>query len=144
MLSMNEYSPKILCFKCNFGWGYLDDKKEVNAVVKSMVPVTCSGKVDTTHILTALKGGADGVLILGCNQGECHFQDGNYQTGKKVLLIKKVLTSFGIEPERVRMVFSVDPDGDEVPLEIESMKSEISRLGPINIGMCAMATPPPP
>ena len=45
---MDEYKPKIICFKCNFGWGYLDDKKEINAVVKSMVPVTCSGKVDST------------------------------------------------------------------------------------------------
>ena len=138
MFSMEEYSPKILCFKCNFGWGYLDDKKEINAIVKSLVPVTCSGKVDTTHILTALKEGADGVLILGCNQGECHFQDGNYQTGKKILLIKKVLTSFGIEPERVRMVFSIDPDGNKVPMEIENMRNEISHLGPVNIGKCAM------
>ncbi len=137
---MDEYSPKIICFKCNFGWGYLDDKKEINAVMKSTVPVTCSGKVDSTHILTALKEGADGVLVLGCRQGECHFQDGNYQTGKKVLLIKKVLTSFGIEPERVRMIFSVDPDGIKVPLEIEEMRSEISHLGPVNIGKCAMAS----
>ena len=142
---MDEYSPKIICFKCNFGWGYLDDKNEINAVMKSTVPVTCSGKVDSTHILTALKEGADGVLVLGCNQGECHFQDGNYQTGKKILLIKKVLTSFGIEPERVRMVFSIDPDGNKVPMEIEEMRNEISPLGPINIGKCAMAaTPPPP
>jgi len=135
---MEEYSPKILCFKCNFGWGYLDDKKEINAIVKSLVPVTCSGKVDSIHILTALKEGADGVLILGCNQGECHFQDGNYQTGKKILLIKKVLTSFGIEPERVRMVFSIDPDGNKIPMEIENMRNEISHLGPLNIGKCAM------
>jgi F420-non-reducing hydrogenase iron-sulfur subunit len=139
MFSMEEYSPKILCFKCNFGWGYLDDKNEIKAVAKNLVPVTCSGKVDSIHILTALKEGADGVLILGCNQGECHFQDGNYQTGKKILLIKKLLTSFGIEPERVRMVFSIDPDGNKVPMEIESMRNEISHLGPINVGKCAMA-----
>jgi F420-non-reducing hydrogenase iron-sulfur subunit len=136
---MKEYTPKILCFKCNFGWGYLDDKKEIDNIVKSMVPVTCSGKVDSTHILSALKEGADGVLILGCSQGECHFQDGNYQTGKKLLLIKKILTSFGIEPERVRMVFSIDPDGNKIPAEIENMKNEISRLGPIQINKSAMA-----
>ncbi len=139
MISMKDYKPKILCFKCNFGWGYLDDKKEINAIVKNMVPVTCSGKVDSTHILSALKEGADGVLILGCCQGECHFQDGNYQTGKKILLIKKLLTSFGIEPERVRMIFSIDPEGNKIPVEIENMKNEISRLGPIQINKSAMA-----
>jgi F420-non-reducing hydrogenase iron-sulfur subunit len=135
---MSDYKPKILCFKCNFGWGYLGDKNEIHAM-KSMVPVTCSGKVDATHILTALKDGADGVLILGCSQGECHFQDGNYQTGKKVLLLKKVLTSFGIEQERLRIVFSVDPDGKRIPTEIETMRNEIARLGPINIRPSALA-----
>jgi F420-non-reducing hydrogenase iron-sulfur subunit len=142
---MNEYNPKILCFKCNFGWGYLGDKNEIKADAKSMVPVTCSGKVDTTHILTALKGGADGVLILGCSQGECHFQDGNYQTGKKILLLKKVLSSFGLEPERVRMLFAIDPDGSRIPQEIETMRNELSLLGPIKIGSSALtATSPPP
>jgi F420-non-reducing hydrogenase iron-sulfur subunit len=136
---MSDYKPKILCFKCNFGWGYLGDKNELQAIGKTMVPVTCSGKVDATHILEALKDGADGVLILGCSQGECHFQDGNYQTGKKVLLLKKMLNSFGIEAERLRMVFSVDPAGKRIPMEIETMRTELARLGPITIGKSALA-----
>ncbi len=141
---MKDYRPKILCFKCNFGWGYLGDKDEIRAAAKSMVPVTCSGKVDTTHILTALKGGADGVLILGCSQGECHFQDGNYQTGKKVLLLKEVLASFGVEPQRVKMLFAIDPNGTRIGQEIEEMRSELAQLGPIRIRKSAMAAPPPP
>ncbi len=141
---MKEYTPKILCFKCNFGWGYLGDKNEIKAVARNMVPVTCSGKVDTTHILTALKGGADGVLILGCSQGECHFQDGNYQTGKKILLLKEVLSSFGVEPDRVKMLFDIDPNGARISQEIENMRSELSQLGPIKIGKSALVAPPPP
>jgi len=136
---MSDYKPKIICFKCNFGWGYLSDRNEIQALAKSMVPVTCSGKVDATHILDALKGGADGVLILGCSQGECHFQDGNYQTGKKVLLLKKVLTSYGIEEERLKMVFSADPAGNRIPMEIETMRNELSLLGPITIRKSALA-----
>jgi hypothetical protein len=38
------------------------------------------------------------------------------------------------------MVFNVDPDGNKVPMEIEDMRNEISSLGPINIGKCAMAS----
>jgi F420-non-reducing hydrogenase iron-sulfur subunit len=139
MTGMKDYKPKILVFKCNFGWGYLGDKNEIHAVAKHTVPVTCSGKVDATHILSALKDGADGVLILGCTQGECHFQDGNYQTGKKVLLLKKMLSSFGIEEERIRMVFSVDPDGHRIPMEIETMRNKLSQLGPITIKKSALA-----
>ncbi len=135
---MKEYKPKILCFKCNFGWGYLGETNEFVAAAKSAIPVTCSGKVDTTHILSALKEGADGVLVLGCPQGECHFQDGNYQTGKKILLIKRVLASFGIEPERVKMVFSVNPEGNRIAAEIESLRNELSALGPVTIRKAAL------
>lgn len=137
---MKDYKPKILCFTCNFGWGYLGDKAKRSSVLKTVVPVTCSGKVDTTHILNAFKEGADGVLILGCPEGECHFQDGNYQTGKKVLLIKKILDSFGIEHERLKMMFSIDPDGKKIPQEIEELRNQIAHLGPVNIRKSALAS----
>ncbi len=103
-----EFTPKIVCFACKFGWGYLNSngyKKQL----KNLIPVTCSGKVDTTHIIAALKEGADGVLILGCPEKECHFQTGNYQARKRILLLRKALKDFGIDSKRLngdRLQFS--------------------------------------
>lgn len=128
---MEAYNPKVVCFSCNFGWGYLNNEEALGATILNWIPVACSGKIDTHHILKAFKAGADGVLILGCPEGHCHFQDGNYQTRKKVYLIQKVLGAFGIEPERLDMELAIDPEGKKIPQLVARMKNDLAKLGPV-------------
>ena len=126
-----EYNPHIVCFSCKFGWGYVADRHSGNGNPENWVPVVCSGKVEATQILEAFRAGADGVLILACQEGHCHYQDGNFQTGKKVYLLQKVLENFGIEQGRVRMELSRNPEGDKIALLVKEMKQDISKLGPV-------------
>ncbi|MEW5722587.1 MAG: hydrogenase iron-sulfur subunit [Thermodesulfobacteriota bacterium] len=128
---MNGYKPKLVCFSCNFGWGYLTDHYELAARIVNWVPVICSGKIDTAHLFEAFKRGADGVLILACPEGECHFLDGNYRTGKRIYLMQNVLEAFGLEEERVRIVFAADPEGRRIPQLIGEMEANLARLGPV-------------
>ncbi|MFC1838118.1 hydrogenase iron-sulfur subunit [Thermodesulfobacteriota bacterium] len=128
---MDEYDPKLVYFSCKFGWGYLNDHFSLSVDKQNWIPVTCSGKIETSHILKAFRSGADGVLILGCPEGHCHFQDGNYQTRKKVYLIKKVMDDFGIEPERLDINLSLDPEGRMIPQLIQDMKASLIKLGPV-------------
>lgn len=127
---MSEYIPKLVCFSCKFGWGYLFGDK-ISAEVKNLIPVICSGKVDTTHIMEAFQNGADGVLILGCPDGECHFQNGNYQARKRIMLLRKTLREFGIEPERLMLKLNIDPEGKKIPEYINEMGLQIRELGPL-------------
>jgi F420-non-reducing hydrogenase iron-sulfur subunit len=128
---MTAFEPKIVCFSCNFGWGYLSDKMELSSGIKHWIPEICSGKIDTKHILKAFRAGADGVLILGCPEGHCHFQDGNYQTRKKVYLIQKVMNAFGLAPERLGMHMSRDPEGKNILQLVQEMRERLVKLGPI-------------
>jgi F420-non-reducing hydrogenase iron-sulfur subunit len=128
---MAEFTPTLVCFSCKFGWGYLKGNG-YETQIKNLIPVTCSGKVDTTHIIDAFKKGADGVLILGCPDKECHFQTGNYQARKRILLLRKTLKEFGIEPGRLKIALSIDPEGARIPVVIEEMKEEIKSLGPLS------------
>ncbi len=126
-----EYHPHIVCFSCKFGWGYVAEKNPGEATPENWVPVVCSGKVDSAQILEAFRAGADGVLILACQEGHCHYQDGNFQTGKKVYLLQKVLEAFGVEHERVRMELGRNPEGDKIVQLVNDMKQDISKLGPV-------------
>ncbi|MBM3299054.1 MAG: hydrogenase iron-sulfur subunit [Deltaproteobacteria bacterium] len=126
-----EYNPNVVCFSCKFGWGYVSEKKPEDDNPQNWIPVVCSGKVETTHILEAFRAGADGVLILACQEGHCHYQDGNFQTGKKVYLLQKVLGTFGIENERVRMELGRNPEGDRIVQLVNEMKQDLSKLGPV-------------
>lgn len=127
---MSEYKPKIVCFSCKFGWGYLTDEADLVDKVENWIPIICTGKIDATYMVKAFEEGADGILILGCPEGDCHYQDGNYEVKKRVHLFRKVLESIGIEKERVRLELSVDPDGRRIPQLVREMSKELAKLGP--------------
>ena len=124
-----EYQPGIVCFHCKFGWGYTADNVKL-ANIKNMVPVVCIGKVDATDILNAFDKGADGVLLLGCADGDCHFQDGNQEARKRIYLLHQVLESFGIEKERLEVITAMDPKGEKITGIVNSLVDRLKGLGP--------------
>jgi coenzyme F420-reducing hydrogenase delta subunit len=128
---MKKFTPKLVCFSCKFGWGYLTGNGYSGAF-KSLIPVTCSGKIHASHIVGSFREGADGVIILGCPEGECHYQNGNYQARKRLLLLQKTLVEFGIEPGRLKIRMGIDPDGAQIPGILDEMKAELMKLGPVS------------
>jgi F420-non-reducing hydrogenase iron-sulfur subunit len=54
-------------------------------------------------ILRAFRSGADGVLVLGCHIGDCHYINGNHRTIKRVPLLRNLLGYVGINPDRLRL-----------------------------------------
>jgi coenzyme F420-reducing hydrogenase delta subunit len=129
-MTLNKYEPKLVCFSCQFGWGYLMDEDALSIKVEHCVPLICTGKIDAAHMLEAFRAGADGILILGCPEGECHYQDGNYEAKKRVYLVRKLLESIGIEKERIRIELSSDPEGTKIPKMVEQMKKDLAEMGP--------------
>jgi len=45
-----------------------------------IIKVMCSGRIDPELITTAFANGADGVMVLGCHIGDCHYISGNHKT----------------------------------------------------------------
>lgn len=117
--------PGVVCFACKFGWGYCG---ALTTGVETVVPVVCIGKVDATDILHAFEKGAEGVLLLGCAKGDCHFQDGNEEAQKRVHLLHKVLQSFGIEKERVEVITDIDPEGTRITQSIRQFSDRLKTL----------------
>ncbi len=124
-----QEAPGIVCFACKFGWGYSSDG--LARSLKTIIPVVCIGKVDSTDILNVFKKGADGVLLLGCGDGDCHFQDGNEEARKRIYLLQKVLESFGIEKERVQVVTAIDPEGKKVEQLVREFSERLGSLEPV-------------
>lgn len=128
---MVNYEPKLVCFSCKFSWGYTADEEALAGKVKNWIPIICTGKIDATHILSAFNQGADGVLILGCSEGDCHYQDGNFEMRKRVYLLREVLESYGIEKGRIQICLSVDPEGKRIPQLVKEASGIIAKLGPV-------------
>ncbi len=95
-----------------------------------IIRVPCTGKVDIIHLLRAFEKGADGVYIVGCMEGNCHFDSGNLRARKRVERAQNILNSIGIEGERLQMYnlsASEAPRFVEIALE---MTEKIRDLGP--------------
>ncbi|MBF0225300.1 MAG: hydrogenase iron-sulfur subunit [Desulfobacterales bacterium] len=125
---MSDQNPKIVCFSCDFGWGYLN---QTPIPIEYLIPVTCCAKIESYHILQAFEKEADGVLILACQEGYCHFEDGDFRIRKMVYLIQKVLLSYGIETERIKMVSKRNPNGDDILNQYTCFMDELISLGPV-------------
>ena len=95
-----------------------------------IIRVPCTGKVDVIHILRSFEKGADGVYLVGCMEGACHFKTGNLRARKRVEQAAKILDAIGIGGERVRMC---NLSSGEAPLFVQyakEMHELIMSLGP--------------
>lgn len=90
----------------------------------------CTGQLDVRYLLEAFLQGGDGVLVVGCKLGECHYFDGNYQARLKVDAARSMLERGGIEPERLRMEFLSSAEGAKFAEAVTSFVEEVRSLGP--------------
>jgi len=95
-----------------------------------IVRVPCTGKVDIIHILRAFERGADGVYVVGCLEGECHYNKGNLMARKRVEQARKILESIGTGGERVRMYNLSSAEGTRFAQFAQEMTERIRGLGP--------------
>lgn len=80
----------------------------------------CSGKIEITDMLRALREGAKGVMVAGCMPGTCHNTKGSERAERRVLGAKKILEEIGLSPERIGMFFVDRLDGGDF---IEKVKA---------------------
>lgn len=95
-----------------------------------IVLVPCTGKVDILHILRAFEKGADGVYVVGCMEGECHYDSGNFRARKRVEQAQKLLDTIGIGGERVQMYNLSAGEGPRFVEYAVEMDERIRKLGP--------------
>jgi F420-non-reducing hydrogenase iron-sulfur subunit len=128
------FEPRIVGFFCHYCALAAQDvagKARINFPTNVReVRVLCTGKVDLLYILKALEKGADGVLIIGCQMGDCYFRTGNEMASKRVRHAKRILESIGFEKERVEMYEVPGPMGKRFAEIVTEMVEKIRALGP--------------
>ncbi len=136
------FEPRIVAIFCNW-CTYLAADLAGTSRIKyppnaRVVRVMCSGRVDPQFVLDAFASGADGVLIGGCHPGDCHYQEGNYKTLRRVTVLRRVLAALGIEEERFRLEWISAAEGDRVRVVMEDMVAKLKALGPLQLERAAV------
>jgi len=130
------FEPKIVAFVCNWcSYGGADiagsQRLQYSPNVK-LIRVMCSGRVDPQFIMEALHDGADGVMVLGCHPGDCHYIEGNYKTMKRHGMLKLLLKQLNIEEDRVILDWVSASEGEKFAKVVDKMNARITELGPLN------------
>ena len=95
-----------------------------------IIKVPCSGRVAVIHMLKALEEGADGVIVAGCLEGDCHYQSGNLRAKKRVIYVQEILEKIGMEPDRVAMYNLSAGEGPRFAEIAREMTGKVKELGP--------------
>ena len=95
-----------------------------------IIRVPCSGKVDIIHILRAFEKGADGVYVVGCMEGDCHYNQGNFRARKRVEQAAGLLDRIGVGGDRVRMYNLSSGEGPLFAQYSTEMINRIREMGP--------------
>jgi F420-non-reducing hydrogenase iron-sulfur subunit len=131
------FEPKIIGFLCNWcsytGADLAGVSRIQSAANVRVIRTMCSGRVDPAFILKAFQLGADGVIVMGCHLGDCHYQEGNYKTIRRIPFLKRLLASFGLNPRRLRLEWVSASEGDRFAQVVNEFTEEIRSLGPLNL-----------
>ena len=90
----------------------------------------CSGRVDPSFVPRAYLVGYDGVMILGCHPGDCHYLSGNYQAEKKISLTRKLLEMAEIGSDRLLLDWVSAGEGERFSQVVRQFVEKIRALGP--------------
>ena len=133
-----EFEPKIIGFLCNWcsyaGADLAGTSRVQYPPNIRIVRVMCTGRIDPQLVLNAFRYGADGVLIAGCHEGDCHYIGGNYRAYRKYLLLKDFLQIMGIGEKRFRLEWVSASEGERFAKVVREMVDNIKELGPSPLG----------
>jgi F420-non-reducing hydrogenase iron-sulfur subunit len=128
------YEPRVIGFLCTW-CSYTGADLAGTSRLKTpwnmrAVRVPCSGRVAPELILRAFDQGADGVLVLGCHIGECHYDSGNHRAAKRFPLLRATLELAGLQPERLRLDWVSASEGDRFARIVSEFVDGLRPLGP--------------
>lgn len=95
-----------------------------------IIRVPCTGKVDVMYLLRAIQKGADGVYVVGCLEGSCHYNEGNFRARERVNHVRMILEEIGLEADRVRMYNLSSGEGPTFAAYAREMTELIKAMGP--------------
>ena len=126
-------SADVVVFACNWdGLSCIEAAAHAGLCYPASVRViriSCLSRVHLGLILKAFELGADGVMLLGCETGECH-----YDINSKVIIqehkkAQDILKLLGIEPERLMLALISRGDGYGFTDRVNNLLSQIDDKG---------------
>jgi F420-non-reducing hydrogenase iron-sulfur subunit len=132
--SAQTWEPEIIAFCCNYCAYAAADlagaKRMQYPPNVRIIHSPCTGKIEMEHLLAAFEKGVDGILIAGCLEGGCHFQEGNLRARKRSDRIRQILDDIGVGAQRLKMVNLSAAMAPTFVERVQEIVQEVRALGP--------------
>jgi len=129
-----EFEPRIVSFLCD--WcshqtaATVDTGRRPIPSTVQAVGVTCTGRVDPLFLIMAYLRGADGVLVAGCQPGQCHYKEGNYHARRRMALLKNIFETLDLDAERLCIKWVSEAEAQPFAEIAAEFEEQIQRQGP--------------
>jgi coenzyme F420-reducing hydrogenase delta subunit len=80
----------------------------------TVMPVKCTGLVKVSFLLKLFARGIEGVLVLGCHEGDCHYYNGSERCARIVDETREIISLAGIPARRLGFDLIAESGGKEL------------------------------
>ncbi|MBD3351230.1 MAG: hydrogenase iron-sulfur subunit [Candidatus Lokiarchaeota archaeon] len=130
-MSTKSQKPMIIAFLCNWcsysGADLAGTSKIQYPTNARVIHVMCSAMVNPAWVVKALLSGADGVLIAGCYEQDCHYKTGFKKTKDRFESIIEILNELDIDLDRVKLESVSAAEGKKFAEIIDSFSKELAK-----------------
>ena len=127
--ALNNNGSKIYIFYCannplamELAGSYREGTGELKVIA-----LPCSGKIDIRYLTKAFETGADGVVVLTCEEAECQYLEGNLRARKRVESIGALLEEVGMGRGRAAVI-QIDGDKKKATAELRQFCTMVEGL----------------
>lgn len=128
---MNNLALKMYVFYCS---NSLEKDRlantfgELDGITVKTIGLPCSGKIDVPYLVKAFETGADGAVIVTCEQNECQHLEGNLRAQKRAEAVESLLEEIGMGKGRMAVIMLKEDGAEQALLEIKDFFDGIKNL----------------
>jgi F420-non-reducing hydrogenase iron-sulfur subunit len=133
-MNTDNFEPTIVAFCCHYcAYSAADLAGSMRLQYPPNIRIIrtpCTGRLEVEMFLKAFEDGADGVIVAGCEEGGCHFKEGNLIAKRRVNYTRELLAEASLEKERLRMVNVSAANAPLFAKVVQEMVATVKALGP--------------
>lgn len=143
-----SFEPKVLGFACLYCAYAAADVAGVTGhhypESVRLVKVPCTGLVSEIDLLKAFESGVDGVLLMGCLEGQCHHKEGNLRAKRTVAKVQSILDRIGMGSGRLECHWVSASMGSQFADIVTEAVNRFRAMGPSPAGTGSQRSPRQP
>ena len=94
----------------------------------SIIELTCSGMIQPIMIEEAFKQGAEGVFVMGCQIGDCHFREGNKWCQERLLGLRPPNIKKTVDRAKLRGYWLAKCDYKRFMEKVNKFEEDLNKL----------------